>query len=333
MKAHHFSKLMLICCLTLFMFSCEEETTSPKDHSYDPDLATIRYNWSFTSRPMSCDFTKGNINYFMAQDFEMQDVYDDSLLSSKEMDDTVHLLRNELLPDSTGSDNYWSGIMQYLETPINIAETEYIELQILENADVFPDVPVTMHIDLGRMNEDFYKPGENLVPDSEDGIISWNGELDFGEDVGLDQISDGEDGDDPDDNFSNTKININGFEEYPLINGTENNDRLDTEDLDNNGRLDTENAYIEFSVDLDENEFLSSINSKGLRTYQIPADVYTVFAEEGFTPDLANLKYMRIWFEYPEETYVILISLTVVSPSSENTSQNLIIPELPKKSI
>jgi len=274
---------------------------------------------------MGIDFMKGKINYFNAQDFTMQDVYEDSLLSAKEMDDRVALLRNKLLPDSTGTGYSWAGIMQYLDSPIDITQSDYIDLQILENAEIYPDVPVTMHIDLGEISEDFYNPGENALPDREDGIVMLDGILDYGEDVGLDNIEDGYPGDDPDDNYNSDKyVFYNSFEEYPEINGTEGNGRLDTEDLDNDGNLNLTNSYIQFTIDLDGNEFLSSVNSKGLKTYHIPADAYSIFSDDGYQPDLTNLRYMRIWFEYPEETFVILISLTFGNTNSPEEKRKIL---------
>lgn len=330
MKNHQFQtikfqKILMLICISLILFSCEQNTTKPDDHYYDPDLATHRFNWSFASEPVNCNLPKGNINYFNSQDFIMSDVYDDSLLTNNEMNEKVHLLRSKLIPNpNPGALNNWSGIMQYLDEPLNITNLNYIECQILENAEVFPEIPVTMHLDLGLMSEDSYQPGLNYVPDEEDGIVLKDGLLDYGEDVGLDQIGNGEVGDDPHDNYSSEKIYVNGFEEYPYINGTEGNDRLDTEDLDNNDALNLMNSYIHYSFTLDEEEYLYSTNSKGLQTYRIPVNDMDVITENGITPNFENLQYMRIWFEYPEETYVILISLRFVDPENDNYSRDFI---------
>ena len=329
LKTISLKKVFVVICLTAVLISCEEKTTSPH-HNFVPDIFTYRPNWSFASKPYNIDLPKGNINYFMSQDFYKIDVCDDSLLASNEENDKVGLLRNRLSPSPIAIpgfiNNSWVGLMQYLNEPINITQTNYIECQILENADVFPEVPVTMHIDIGRISEDFYKQGASTEADMEDGLVNLDGLLDGGEDVGLDRIEHGQQGDDPDDDYSNDKIMVNGFEEYPEINGTEGNGRLDTEDLNNDGMLNNANSYIHYAFDLDSDEYLHSINSKGLRTYRIPVDIYEIVMDSNINPDLQNLEYFRIWFEYSEETYVILISIKFVDLENESNSREIIKP-------
>ncbi|MCK4653826.1 MAG: hypothetical protein KAU01_05230 [Candidatus Cloacimonetes bacterium] len=321
-------KILLIIGIVLICVSCDHEKIT--SHIFETDPYTNRLNWNFASKPYNIDLPKGNINYFMSQDFNKIDVYDDSLLASNEENDKVGLLRSKLSPSPLAIpgfiNNSWSGLMQYLDESINLSEVDYIECQILENADVFPDVPVTMHIDIGCINEDFYRPGESTNADMEDGLVIQDSILDGEEDVGLDRIENGQPGDDPDDDYSNDKIMVNGFEEYPEINGTEGNNRLDTEDLNYNGMLDLNNSYIHYSFGLDSDEYLHTINTKGLRTYRIPVDIYEIVMDSNFNPDLQNLEYLRIWFEYPEETYVILISIKFVDLENESNSREIIKP-------
>jgi hypothetical protein len=75
---------------------------------------------------------------------------------------------------------------------------------------------------------------------------------------------------------------------------------------------------------LDSDEYLHTINSKGLRTYRIPVDIYEIVMDSNINPDLQNLEYLRIWFEYSEETYVILISLKFKDINNENNSTEII---------
>lgn len=329
-KQNEIIKILLLACTLLIMISCEKDSTSP-GNKFEQNPFTYRPDWSFASQPFNIDLPKGDINYFMSQDFFAIDVYDDSLLTSGNKNDKIAVLRNKLFPapiSNPGSiDNSWSGLMQYLEEPIDLAELDYIECQILDNADIFPDVPVTMHIDLGLMCEDYFRPGVNMEPDKEDGLLDYNGVmvledgiLDYGEDRGLDRIETGEPGDDPNDNYSNHEEMINGFEEYPEINGTEGNDKLDSEDLNNDDILNLENSYIHYSFDLDSSEYLASANSKGLRTYRIPVEIYNIITDGNPEPDVTNLEYFRIWFDYPEATYVILIAINFVDlENMENT--------------
>ncbi len=324
-------KLFVFIFVIFILLSCENsEITSPPNFEVNP--FTHRPHWCFASKPFNTNQPKGSINYFNSQDFLMSYVFEDSLLSDIEMNEKIQLLRSKLTTSSIVSPGYiiksWSGLMQYLEEPINLSEIDYIECQILENADVFPDIPIIMHIDLGRISEDFYRPGENATPDKEDGIVNLDGLMDQGEDIGLDRIASGKIGDDQYDDFDNDRIYVNGFEEYPEINGTEGNCRLDTEDLNNNGMLDLTNSYIHYSLGLDCEEYLHEINSKGLRTFRIPVDVYEIVMDSNITPDLQNLAYLRTWFEYPEDTYVILISLNFVDIDNISNSTEIIKPPI-----
>lgn len=317
-------KSLFISCLALILTSCEEVVTSPRYGYNEGTQFSIRRYWYFASKSCNTDLPQGKINYFNPTDFFAINVYEDSLLTEEDESLRVQNLRNKLMVCPIANPGYtvnsWSGIMQYLEEPIDITEIEYIEFQILENANNFPDVPVTIHIDIGLMSEDFFRPGVNPEPDSEDGIIEYNGELDEGEDIGLDRSVTGELGDLPDDDYSNDKIYIYDYEEYPEINGTEGNRRIDTEDLNHDNVLNLTNSYIHYSFNLDSSEYISSINSKGLRTYRLPTGVYNVVMDSIVEPDIQNLEYVRLWFEYPEETYVILIAMDFVDlDNSENT--------------
>jgi hypothetical protein len=154
--------------------------------------------------------------------------------------------------------------MKYIGNEIDFYKKRYIE--ILAKVDTLnynqTSKPVIMHIDLGAINENFYtftdENGEGIL-DMEDGLVARDGILDGLEDVGLDRIKNGEPGDDPDDDYDNDEVTISGEVEYPKINGTEGNNKLDTEDLDNNGSLNTTDIYFEYSVCLnDGEEFLES---------------------------------------------------------------------------
>jgi len=323
--------LLFFLFAAFILISCDNnEITSPNNFEINP--FTHRPHWCFASEPYNSIQPKGSINYFNSQDFLMSDVYEDSLLSAIEMNEKIQLLRSKLTTAPIGSPGYiinsWSGLMQYLEEPINLSEIDYIECQILENADVFPDIPIIMHIDLGRISEDFYRQGENVTPDKEDGIINLDGLMDQGEDIGLDRIASGEIGDDQYDDFDITKVIVNGFEEYLEINGTENNSRLDTEDLNLNAMLDLTNSYIHYTLGLDCEEYLYEINSKGLHTFRIPANIYEIVMDSNVTPDLQYLSFLRIWFEYPEDTYVILISLNFVDIDNLSNSIEIIKPPI-----
>ncbi len=109
--------------------------------------------------------------------------------------------------------------------------------------------------------------------------------------------------------------------DYSHINGTEGNIRdplaprkPDTEDLDHNGVLDLTNDYFEYDIDLSSTHFEvpGTRSDYGWRLYRIPLqDTTFTFVEDGKVwhrkeignPDLAQVKYIRLWLSGVPETH------------------------------
>ncbi len=292
-------------------------------------LGITRSTWSFASRPAEestgnlIDYGKAHINYYMPNDVYARDVYDPNSLTEKEEREKVSVLACKIKPPSIGMPGtnmkYWAGIMKYIGNNIDFSKKKYIE--ILAKVDTLnynqETPPVIMHIDLGIMSEDFYRPGENDEPDKEDGLETpTDGILDGGEDVGLDRIKTGDPGDDPTDDFDNEKVVINGAEEYPNINGTEGNNKLDSEDLNDNGGLDEDNIYFEYSVSLNQGEEFMEGEFNGWRLFRIPlhnSDNYRVITDNANeVPNIKKISFSRIWFEVEDSTRVRIVNLDIV---------------------
>lgn len=198
-----------------------------------------------------------------------------------------------------------------------------------------------MHVELGRVSEDAlwarrevacltgdcdeYEieggplAGTNGGLDNED--RSLDGELDVSddleryEDTGLDMIYPGVAGDSPTDdyyydtNYSDEQIDDPDdlYNVWKQINGTENNTRLDTEDLDGDNSLDLEDSYFEYAIDLSDSSYVETDvthdysdreawKTRGWRRIRIPLMAPNL-AKEWNDPAWTDVKHLRIWFE------------------------------------
>ncbi len=217
------------------------------------------------------------------------DLYPD--LPDDEANDTHTVL--ELDYDAVSSAS-WAGLMRLLsKTGNDYSKYQFVDLWVHDNGYRQGEV----HVDLGTISEDFYPLAEpNGELDSED--VDRNG-FDYYEDTGLD-ITEGDDGagvagDDGDDDYSFSY----GSDDYTQINGTEGNERLDTEDLNGNWYLDADSKYWELSFDLADTTYLIQDNSEidaenHWRLYRIPLD--EALSVGGMT-DWTVVKSARIWVE------------------------------------
>jgi hypothetical protein len=218
-------------------------------------------------------------------------------LPEQEADDS-HTVLEMAFGDTVGPSS-WAGLMRLLsKTGNDYSEYQFVELWINDGGPIEQSTGA-FHIDLGTISEDFYplmSPNGEL--DTEDVDVPANG-FDADEDVGLDNVEgvDGEGvpGDDGDDDYSFEY----GSDDYSNINGTEWNERLDTEDLTGNGRVDKDNSYWTLSVDLSDTSYLVQDNGELVvgnhwRKYRIPlGDAESV---NGMASWL-SVKSARIWVE------------------------------------
>lgn len=162
-----------------------------------------------------------------------------------------------------------------------------------------------------------------------DGILDWD------EDTGLDGVS-GTDGarvsgDDGNDDY---KYSF-GSGDYSRVNGTEGNQKLDTEDLDGNKKMDEKNSYFEYTIDLADTLFQEKRTQAGWKLYRIPLKKGKSVWEEGSgLPDSASVKYGRIWITGAQSKVIIQIySIEIVGNRwiSEGVSREDTLSDLPTK--
>ncbi len=308
-----------------------------KDEAYIDDMESIldafplgvtRSVWSPASEPHfalgeESNFSKANINYYMPQNIYRRDVYDPSSLTEEEEREKVSVLACKIKPMLSeyprDSMKYWAGIMKYVGNQMDFSNKKYLEFLVKVDTLNSNPTPVTMHINLGDINENFYTFTDSLeyeILDIEDGLVYRDGILDYGEDVGLDRVANGNEGDDPNDDWSNEKVIVNGDEEYPYINRTENNNRLDSEDLDDNGMLNTKDVYFEYSVQLNSGSEYSQNIYKGWELFRVPIhgneNFKIVTDQNNLSPDIEEICYARVWFEVEDTTRIKIASMDIV---------------------
>ena len=292
-------------------------------------LGTSSSTWSPSSLPYLHHGLKAKwFNWHQNSDVKSVVVYGDNI-PEDEKTESVTMLKCQLVPNEMSthgtSSKSWGGIMKFIGTDVDFSEKKYIE--ILLNVD--GDSSSVIHVDLGRISEDFYTDNGGWgILNEEDGKNEGtkDGILDFTEDTGLDMIPDGNYGDDKYDDYSNSeKASINGVNisqlydlEYPLLNKSEGNGTLDSEDLDSNNNLDTNNNYFEFSFAYNDPKYLVSVfkyqNNPEYRLFRIPIESnnYEILSDSNIDPNLEEISYARIWFESSDRTDFNLVTMDIV---------------------
>ncbi|UCH84303.1 MAG: hypothetical protein JSW50_01040, partial [Candidatus Latescibacterota bacterium] len=195
---------------------------------------------------------------------------------------------------------------------LDLSQGQYIQIWVNDFKPAPEDRKGILHIDMGFIDEDFYEPDASApaggpVFNNED--ANRDGFTALTEDTGLDGVFDGEDGDDPNDNYSSQRID----DRFSQVNGTEGNFLWDTEDLDGNGQLETSNAYFTFEVDLSDSAIVDirrdfnrpddfyTDEFDSWRQYRIPLSEFVSINKDG-APSIEQIKHLRIWFENIGET-------------------------------
>ena len=221
----------------------------------------------------------------------------------------------------------WAGLMRLLSDLGNdYSRYEFLEIWI----DAGSDPSGVVNVDLGTMSEDYYplrEPDRVLNREDYDG----NG-FDADEDTGLDNccstgacesqvpgcVDDTQPSDDYDYDYGEDQDNYRG------INGTENNDKEDTEDLDGNFILDTANSFWRLTIDLEDETYLVHDNTTypepdkqtTWRMYRVPL----VHASSvGGITDWTRIESARLWFEGLDiaDEHVLLGSVNIVGSQWE----------------
>ncbi|MBC8526783.1 MAG: cell surface protein SprA [Candidatus Cloacimonetes bacterium] len=272
-------------------------------------LGISRTDWTFASIPLDIDtlVSRGDFIWYNPYHiFQQKDIYPD--LPEDEGREYVSALEFTLKSDTLlfpeSEPPIWGGIMKaFGYTAEDFSKKKYLELILKSNANEGD----SLFIDLGFISEDYYPILDpNGILDVED--VNQDGELDIGEDSGLDLVikkdppipenhtHDGDSigiRDDGNDDYNYSA----GSNVYSGINGTEGNSKLDGEDLDRNYRLDVKNNYLQYHIDLkniDSEILISEYNN--WKFIRIPLQDSTYFTQEGVgNVNFSLIKNARIW--------------------------------------
>lgn len=187
---------------------------------------------------------------------------------------------------------YWSSLLACLSrTGEDYSEKEYIELWLKGDAGLFHiDIGTDIPEDAPRRRKDGKIVGLDGEINTEDIVIK-NGKIDaeVGEDRGLDTLA-GEDsksitGDDGNDDY----YYKSGSGDYSKVNGTEGNQKLDTEDLNRDGFLNKKTNF--FSYRVDSQYLVPTETGSSWKLFRIPLE--NAFDTTG-SPSLKDIVYARI---------------------------------------
>ena len=212
--------------------------------------------------------------------------------------------RYDTIPDKSTT---WNGVMKYLNTTSNDLVNEninFIEFSMrVDKSDSAGSGKLV--IGLGTISQDAI-PNNEI--DTEDSLK--NGELQSGDDLGLDFLNDAKEQelyrllnkvtDAPEDpaldNFKITTVDPT----YDFVNGTQNNSqsdvgrRPDTEDLNKSNVARIGDDYFQFEVSLDprNNPYVVGEGKEGWRQYKIPL---SEFKKKYGSAVFTNIQFARLW--------------------------------------
>ncbi len=218
---------------------------------------------------------------------------------------------------SSGTDEWtgdnWGGVMRGLgKTGVDLTKAQFLEFWVNDyrHMTLGSEPSGTLHFDFGYISEDFYWPVHNDTLEvgtfqREDGILpntDPNGLWIDEEDVGL--------GNDPIRDLFDVEYGSSG-DPYPKINGTYDNKREDTEDLNGNTTFDRQNGFYTISINLADSALVDVLrdypaddvddnleHNLAWRKYRIRlSDAVPITPVGGATPYLGSVTHMRIWFE------------------------------------
>jgi hypothetical protein len=309
MKTNLILFLIYTIGVLLIFIGCDSKSTDPEESNYQISSWIAYTNWTQASPPTSSD----SVLYYYSQigKIAWYNPYDQVLIAdiwpSRDVNAktgrTTDVLAIKFEPNSATSYS-WDGIMRtFPEDDDFPVESGYFEIWIF-NSDT--GNIGTVHIDLGRISEDWWLLDSNHLAQPSLGYlntedINFNGIYDDGEDTGVDGTPFSEQPSSwPDDRWQQPDRNTNS---YFGINGTESNSAIkgphpDTEDINLNGILDLHNDYFEYKFSLDKNSpdaaYIDSINTNGWTKYKIPLN--SPHKSIG-NPSWLDLEFFRLWID------------------------------------
>ncbi len=284
----------LLCLCVLLFDGCDTCDTPAATDGEEPEVVRVglyREAWRPASPPSGYSWEDTRLLWWYVKDREVleEDILPaaepgpgEGFISVLEVD--VREFRHTPLDEARG----WAGIQCLLsETGEDLSMYEFLEIWLRQKQGEAGRI----HIDVGAVSEDFYRPwrADSLHTEDKDG----DGELSAVENTGYDGVPDGYIGDDPYDNYGYDPADPDSVR-YARINGTEQDPSQapDTEDMDKDGILDTEEVHFRFSLDIPDTAY--RVHSAGeWAIYRIPL---AAAEARGGRPGWSSVRYVRIFF-------------------------------------
>ena len=210
--------------------------------------------------------------------------------------------------DNPGPDD-WCGVMTgFPGGGLDLTTAEYLEIWVNDYNPSLVDRGGTIHIDFGKIDEDFYQPDSNRLNDEDKPPYTWTSD----EDTGFE----GETCTYPKRLDETTWDPVKKI--YRGIDCRKENGIHDSEDLNQNARLDTANAYYSLELNLSQSalidvqrDFPKSKYSaywgkdennkvKAWRMYRLDLSKAHLVSPSGAKPRWDAIQHLRVWIEHPD---------------------------------
>ncbi len=264
------------------------------------DIGRSMWQWHYGSIPQGKDTSSLGRYYWYEPDnsewIKKGDIF--PKLPQDQRDDLTSYLRVVFYPENNAPESWMSILNLISKTGDDLTKARFLEFWVKGNKG-------RVHFDLGRnIPEDAPRwtksgkiVGSNGELDTEDknndGLLDKN--EDRYEDTGLDGVrgndSDNIAGDDGNDDYPTAS-------NYRKLNGTEGNNRLDTEDLDRDGSLNRDSRFTTYTISLEnpDSQYVAEETEKGWRLFRIPLDD-TIIGKTVGMMDWEYVKYVRLWID------------------------------------
>jgi hypothetical protein len=282
------------------------------------DIGSSMWLWHYGSVPPGKDTsTLGKYYWYQPNSEEWitrGDIFPN--LPEDQKNDLASYLRVVFYPQNSDPASWMSIINLISKTGTDLTKSRFLEFWVNgTSGNIHIDIGRSMPEDIPRWTKDGSIAGFNGIIDTED--KNQDGILDSDEDTGLDGIKDGETGDDGNDNYPQVEITPSN---YHQLNGTEKNDRLDSEDLDRDGSLNTSSRFVEYSVSLDnpDSNYIAEQHSNGWTLFRIPLDD-TIVGQEIGEMNWEYVKYVRLWMDgFNQKDSLRFFSFEITGTTWEN---------------
>ncbi|PIP13173.1 MAG: hypothetical protein COX48_05020, partial [bacterium (Candidatus Stahlbacteria) CG23_combo_of_CG06-09_8_20_14_all_34_7] len=282
------------------------------------DISIDRKSWVKGSLPptMSADDLSNDYQWYNDRE-TLGNI--NELLPELDKDDDASILSIVMNANSSSPENTFVSFNQSISrTGIDMSDMMFFEVWVKGEDGL-------LTVEIGKnIVEDMVRKDKNNIIVSPDNILQTedannDGILDVNEDTGLDNVNGGDSenipGDDGNDDYRYDSSTPN---DYSQINGTEDNNALDTEDLDRDGSLNTNLDLYRFTINLENNNDLVYENQNtGWKLYRIPLSSNNV--EIVGNPDLKYIKYSRLyWSAVGKDDTLSIYQISVVSNKWKN---------------